>query len=85
MYAFVHLGDSLAYQVSITNTDIYKCSFPPETVCKCTVCEVCRCFIDDGYKLFNCDVLIHILCLDCSFLNVRVNFFFSHHHIRVCI
>ena len=29
-YAFVHPGDSLAYQVSIANTDIYKCSFLPD-------------------------------------------------------
>ena len=30
LYAFVHLGDSLAYQVPIANTDIYKCSFPQD-------------------------------------------------------
>ena len=29
-YAFVHIDDSLAYQVAIANTDIYKCSFPPD-------------------------------------------------------
>ena len=28
-YAFLHLGDSLAYQVHIANTDIYTCSLPP--------------------------------------------------------
>ena len=32
--------------------------------------------IDDGYKLFNCEVLIEILCLDCGLLSVRVNLFF---------
>ena len=25
---------------------------------------------------YNCEVLIDILCLDCSFLNVRVNLFY---------
>ena len=40
IYAFVHLGDSLAYQVPIANTAICKCSFPPNTVCKYTVCEI---------------------------------------------
>ena len=38
-YAFVRLGDSLAYQASIANPDIYKCSFSPETICKYTVRE----------------------------------------------
>ena len=28
IYAFVHVGDSLSYQVPIANSDIYKCSFP---------------------------------------------------------
>ena len=41
IHAFVYLGDSMAYRGPIANTDIYKCSFPPETVCKYTVCEVC--------------------------------------------
>ena len=31
---------------------------------------------NDGYKLFNCEVLIDI-CLDCGFLNVRVNLLFT--------
>ena len=30
-----------------------------------------------GIKLFKCEVLIDILCLDCGFLNVRVNLFFT--------
>ena len=34
-------------------------------------------FSPDGYKLFNCEVLIDILCLECGFLNVRVNLFFT--------
>ena len=29
IYTFVHLGDSLAHQVPIADTDIYKCSFTP--------------------------------------------------------
>ena len=47
---FVHLSDSLAYQVPISNTD--------------------RFYIDDGYKLLNCEVLIDILCSDCGLLGV---------------
>ena len=31
----------------------------------------------DGYELFNGDDLIDILYLDCGFLNVRVNLFFT--------
>ena len=38
----------------------------------------------DGYKLFNCDVLIDILCLDCGLLKVRANLFLPH-YTRVCI
>ena len=36
----------------------------------------------DGYKQFtyNCEVLIDILCLDCGFLNLRVNLFFTTPH-----
>ena len=34
-------------------------------------------YADDGYKLFNCEVLIHILCFDCRFLHVGVNSFFT--------
>ena len=30
IYAFVHLCNSVAYHVPIANTDIYKCSFPPD-------------------------------------------------------
>ena len=32
-----------------------------------------RCYIDDGYKLFNCEILFDILCLDCVLLGVKVN------------
>ena len=35
------------------------------------------------YKPFNCEVLIDSLCLDCGFLNVRVNLFLPHH--MMCI
>ena len=35
-------------------------------------------------KLFNCAVLIDILCLDCGLLNASVNLFLLH-HVRVCI
>ena len=28
--AYIHLGDSLAYQVPVADTDIYKCSFSPD-------------------------------------------------------
>ena len=34
-------------------------------------------YIDDGYKLFNCEVLIDILCLDCGLLNVSELIFTS--------
>ena len=44
-----------------------------------TIFEVCWYYID-GYKLFNCEVLIYILYLDCGFLNVRVNLFFTSSH-----
>ena len=38
---------------------------------------VCKYCIIYWYKLFNCEVLIDILCLDCGFLKVRVNLFFT--------
>ena len=36
-----------------------------------------------GIKLFKCEVLIDILCLDCGFLNVRLNLFLPNH--RGCV
>ena len=76
LYDFVYLGDSLAYQVPIASTDIYKCSFPSEPVYADVILMM--------GKLFNCEVLIDILCLDCGLLNVRVKLVLPH-HMRVCI
>ena len=46
------------------------------TVAKTIYLPTLKCYIDGGYILFNCEVLIDILYLDFGFLNMRVNLFF---------